>query len=218
MAAVTRPARALLAELIEQHGHADTPRVYTDLLPIRELFWRRLDPLMKLCRSRGGRVLDFGGGNGVLLPTLARRFDEVVCVDLDAAVARALAEREGLARVVIREGPIDTLGLPDDHFDAVTACDVLEHMKDLPPLVHALVRVLKPGGELLVSLPTENRMYELGRAVIGYEKPSDHFHTGAEVVEELARHLELDAVRYFPIPLAPIGLFLLVRLVKPARA
>jgi hypothetical protein len=32
-------------------------------------------------------VLDFGGGNGVLPPTLTRLCDEVVCLDLDAAIA-----------------------------------------------------------------------------------------------------------------------------------
>ena len=214
-AGVTRPTTALLSELIAQHGYEDTPSVYTDpRLLVRELFWRRLDALLALARSRGGRVLDFGGGNGVLLPTLARRFDEVICVDVHVAVARALLDREPLANVALREGRIESLALPAGHFDAIVAADVLEHMKELAPIARELARVLRPGGELLVSLPSENPFYELGRAVFRYRKPEDHYHAGARVVEELGRHLELRTLRWFPLNVAPLGVFLLARLTR----
>jgi SAM-dependent methyltransferase len=216
---VTRPTTAVLAELIEQHGYEDTPTVYTDpRVLVRELFWRRLDALLALSRSRRGRVLDFGGGNGVLLPTLSRRFDQVTCVDVHASVARALVERESLPNVVVREGRIEALALPAGHFDAIVAADVLEHMQDLPPIARELARLLRPGGELLVSLPSENPFYELGRALFRYRKPDDHYHAGAQVVEELARHLELSELRHFPLNVSPLGVFLLARLVRPEAA
>jgi SAM-dependent methyltransferase len=215
-AGVTRPTTALLSELIARHGYEDTPTVYTDpRLLVRELFWRRLEALLALSRSRGGRALDFGGGNGVLLPTLARRFDEVTCVDVHAGVARALLERQPLANVAVREGRIESLALPENGFDAIVAADVLEHMEDLAPVARELARVLRPGGELLVSLPSENPFYELGRALFRYRKPEDHYHAGASVVEELGRHLRLRTLRWFPLNVAPLGVFLLARLTKP---
>ena len=219
-ASVVRLEPARVAALAERLGHDDTPRVYHDRsFLVRELFWRRLDALLGLSRAPArNRVLDFGGGNGVLAPTLSRLYREVVCVDLRTEMAEEIARSEQLPNVTARAGDIATLGLPADSFDTVVAADVLEHIIDLDALARELKRVLVPGGELLVSAPSENRFYELGRRVFRYTKPDDHYHAAGFVETTIARHLPRAQRRYFPVNIAPLAVFSLGRFVKLAES
>lgn len=208
--------RRLMAKLAREHGHADTPIVYHDRQwLVRELFWRSHDSLLDLSRPPSRkRVLDFGGGNGVLLPTLSPRFDEVVCVDLHARMAREVVRLFELPNVEVMEGDIFQLKLPDGHFDTIIAASVLEHIEDLPPLAAEIARLLAPGGELLVNVPSENRFYELGRRVFRYIKPADHYHDAGYVTDTLRSHLRLDKKRHFPVNFAPLSVFCLLRFIR----
>jgi SAM-dependent methyltransferase len=212
-----RVERSQMEVLATRFGHEDTPRVYTDRnVLVRELFWRRLGALLSMSRAaRRGRALDFGGGNGVLLPTLSRLYGEVVCVDLRAEMAEEIARGEGLGNLRVHSGELSGLGLPDGHFDSIFAADVLEHVVDLEALAGELRRVLAPGGELLVSCPSENHFYEVGRKVFRYVKPADHLHSATEVERMLGRALPLDRRRYFPVNLPWLGVFSLARFVRP---
>lgn len=215
---VVRVERSRIKALAERLGHEDTPRVYTDpSVLVRELFWRRLEGLLGLSQAVGrGRALDFGGGNGVLAPTLSRLYPEIVCVDLRTEMLEDLVRSEKLTNVSVRTGDLVTLGLPDGHFDTIIAPDVLEHVLDLEALIGELHRLLVPGGELLVSAPSENRLYELGRRVFGYVKPHDHYHSAAFIEGTVARRLPLAHRRYFPlnVPLPWLAVFSLARFVK----
>jgi len=205
-----------MAALAARLGHDDTPRVYHDRsVFVRELFWRRLDALLDLSRSpRRERVLDFGGGNGVLGPTLSRLYGEVACVDLRTEMAEEIARSEGLGNVTARAGDIFSLGLPDGHFDTIIAADVLEHIIDLDALVGEFERVLASDGELLVSAPSENRFYEFGRRIFGYTKPDDHYHAAPYVEERIAQRLRPVRRVYFPFHAPLLAVFSLARFVK----
>jgi len=218
-AGVVRLERSRMEALIARLGHDDTPRVYTDRsVFVRELFWRRLEALLRLSKAPAdGRVLDFGGGNGILTPTLARRYREVVCVDLRTEMAQEVCQAERLANVTIRQGDLASFALPADSFDTIVAADVLEHISDLAPLVTEFRRLLTPGGELLISAPSENRFYDLGRRVFRYTKPDDHYHESAYVDETIRGLLTPAQRRYFPFNVSPLAVFLLARFVKEQR-
>ena len=89
---VVRVEPSRMEALIARTGHEDTPRVYSDRsFLVRELFWRRLEALLALSAvPERRRVLDFGGGNGVLLPTLSHLYQEVTCVDLRTEMAQEI--------------------------------------------------------------------------------------------------------------------------------
>ena len=204
-----------MEEMVARLGHEDTPRVYNDRnVLVRELFWRRLDALLALSRSKRERVLDFGGGNGVLTPTLSRLYRGVVCVDLRTEMAEELVRAEGITNVSVHAGLLAELHLPDGHFNTIIAADVLEHIVELEALVAEMHRLLAPGGELLVSAPSENRFYELGRRVFGYTKPDDHYHSAAFIEETVTRRLPRAQRRYFPVNLSWLAVFSLARFVK----
>jgi 2-polyprenyl-3-methyl-5-hydroxy-6-metoxy-1,4-benzoquinol methylase len=132
--------------------------------------------------------LDFGGGAGVFLPTLAKKFRDVTLVDLEADQAELVKSRYKLVNVTITKSDIAALDFARSPFDVAVAADVLEHFRDLAFPIRTLKAWLKPGGLLFTSLPTENYVYVFLRKVFGVEKPWDHYHTAYEVEEQLSRN------------------------------
>jgi 2-polyprenyl-3-methyl-5-hydroxy-6-metoxy-1,4-benzoquinol methylase len=89
----------------------------------------------------------------------------------------------------------------------VIALDVLEHVKDLPRTLSELLALLTPGGQLIVSGPTENILYRIGRKVAGPEYSGTYHERGiAEIKNELAHisRIEPIATLYWPVPLFEI--------------
>ena len=188
--------------LREELGNEDMPRVYNDSnVLVRELFWRRFEALLALSAvPERRRVLDFGGGNGVLMPTISRLYQEVTCVDLRTEMAQEIVRSEHLGNVQLHSADLASLALPDASFDTIIAADVLEH--------------IVPGGELLVSAPTENAFYRLGRLVFRYEKPDDHYHESAFIESTVGHRLPMAKRRFFPVNVQPLGVFSLGRYVR----
>ncbi|WP_199485204.1 class I SAM-dependent methyltransferase [Actinomadura craniellae] len=112
----------------------------------------------------GDRVLDMGCGAGRHAFELYRRGAQVVAFDLDAdelagvekmfgAMRLAGEPPEGATAETVR-GDALNLPFPDDHFDKIVASEVLEHIPDDMRAMGELLRVLKPGGQLAVTVPS----------------------------------------------------------------
>lgn len=88
------------------------------------------------------RVLDAGCGEGVIVEEYAERL-AITGVDANYASAR------------VRHGSVTALPFEDGSFDRALCLDVLEHLQyeEQPRALAELFRVLRPGGELLVSVP-----------------------------------------------------------------
>lgn len=170
-------------------GNARHPTLYSHPnIILREGFWwrlREIDRQMSRLGIQGGRCLDIGGGEGVLLPTLAARFDHVTCVDLDTVGAEKIVRLLPLHRADLIEAQFEACNF-NAPFDAIVAADVLEHYPDLGVPVAAIRRCLRVGGFLFTSLPTESAFYIALRRVFGVTKPEDHYHTAAQVERFLA--------------------------------
>ena len=82
----------------------------------------------------GKRILDIGCGRN----------------KLKGAIGLDQNAYEGVDIVANLEGP---LPVPDADFDLVFANQVLEHVRDLTPLLMEIHRILKPGGQLLAHVP-----------------------------------------------------------------
>lgn len=104
----------------------------------------------------GGHVLDVGTGPGRLLVEIARaRPDaEVTGVDVEPAMvelAQRAARAEGLGeRVRVEVANVAELPLEAFSVDAAVATLTVHHWPDADRAVRELVRVVRPGGSLLV--------------------------------------------------------------------
>ena len=103
----------------------------------------------------GARILDAGCGSGRNMVLLAR-YGQVTGVELSAASV-AVAQRRGVGDVI--EGSVDDLKFPDDSFDFAVSLDVLEHLDDDSAALDELRRVVRPGGQLLVTVPAYPRLW-----------------------------------------------------------
>ena len=100
----------------------------------------------------GGRVLDVGCASGGLLELLRARAGHLAGLELSASAATAAAQ---IADHVV-QGALEDPDLPfdEDAFDLVVLADVLEHLADPAAGLSRAVRWCRPGGAVLVSVPT----------------------------------------------------------------
>ena len=102
-----------------------------------------------------GPVLDLGSGMGVMARELARRGLPVESVDVsaeDQEVAASLTEGTGVESRV-RFTPADgaALPFPDGNFASAISFNVLHHLADGASVLREIVRVVRPGGVLLLA-------------------------------------------------------------------
>ena len=105
---------------------------------------------------REGRILDMGCGDGALTGVLQERLRLAVAgVDTSEkglALAREMFARRGLAGDFKRVGGYDT-GFTDASFNVVVCSDVIEHVDDPGAMLKEILRLLVPGGRLIVTTP-----------------------------------------------------------------
>ena len=134
---------------------------------IEEDLWKGLErstqAIVQRHLSPGSTILDVGVGLGRLLDPLSE-FDRYgVDISQDyLARAREVGIRVAFARA-------EELPFADSVFDAVVACDVLEHVLDLNVVCREMLRVLKPGGLLVVRVPSREDLSVYLRDDLPYE-------------------------------------------------
>jgi SAM-dependent methyltransferase len=112
---------------------------------------RRLSDRFLRHEAARGDLLEIGCGPGFLLAELRDLGWNVTGVELsDYAVHHA---RETL-HLDVRLGSIDSLDLGESSFDAVFMGDVLEHLPRPVEVLERVHRLLRPGGVLLVAIPS----------------------------------------------------------------
>ncbi|HEX6046167.1 MAG TPA: class I SAM-dependent methyltransferase [Pyrinomonadaceae bacterium] len=107
----------------------------------------------QICRQvtdRRPRILDVGCGTGANLLLLSK-YGQAEGVDVSED-ALAFCRARGLDKV--RLGAGEELPYEDGTFDLVTAFDVVEHMDDDLAGLTEMRRVLRPGGRVLLFVPT----------------------------------------------------------------
>jgi len=168
------------------------------------LFWERISHAMREIEKKGrlNKVLDFGCGSGVMLPFLAERVEHIVAVDVDLEPLRRIEKHVSFA---------EHIHFTDTHkhvekgsLDLITALDVLEHVNDLETIVSELASLLKPGGEIIVSGPTENIFYQVGRLLAG-PTYSGHYHVRDiyDIENSVQKYFDVQRIKtlYVPVPL-----------------
>jgi ArsR family transcriptional regulator len=98
-------------------------------------------------------VADLGCGEGYLTVETARWAKHVTAVDRSAGVlarAKALAARKKFSNITWKKGELEHLPLDDGTIDVALLSQALHHAGDPAAALHEAVRILKPGGRLLI--------------------------------------------------------------------
>lgn len=105
-------------------------------------------------------ILDIGCGGGRTIQKLAAIVKEGKVYGVDYAQGSVAASRNQNAaainngRVNIQQGSVSQLPLADNTFDLATAIETQYYWPDLPNDMREILRVLKPGGTLLIIAET----------------------------------------------------------------
>ncbi len=108
----------------------------------------RLANLLGLPTS--GWLLDMGGGTGRVAATLRPMVGRLVISDLSVPMLTQ-AVAKGIACAVQAEA--EGLPFPDGHFERILVVDALHHFADQRRAIGELLRVLHPGGRLVIEEP-----------------------------------------------------------------
>jgi len=148
----------------------------------------------------GDRVLDMGCGAGRHAFEMYRRGADVVAFDQDGdelagvldlfGAMKEAGEAPAGAEADIKQGDALSLPFPDGEFDRVVAAEVLEHIPADIPAIAELVRVLRPGGTLAVSVPRwfpEIVNWKLSKAYHEVEGGHIRIYTDAELTDKVTR-------------------------------
>jgi len=118
---------------------------------------RRLQMILQAsAQAIHGRVLENGCGVGLYMERLAQHCGALIGLEYD--FERAQAARGRAAQILCAAG--ESLPFPDGSFDLVLSHEVLEHVQDDRAAAREMVRVLRPGGRMLVFVPNRGYPFE----------------------------------------------------------
>lgn len=133
---------------IEKHLLRSGPHIDDDF---------RSSNLNRLVRNyiKGHKVLDVGCGTGTLAMELVRRGHDVICQD----PSQALTDLCRLMFAKWNAGPVQVLRRSAEEisetnvYDTVLLLDVLEHTENDRRVLHNIFQSIKPGGQLVLTVP-----------------------------------------------------------------
>ncbi len=113
--------------------------------------WRAAEIAAIRSRALARPILDVGCGDGLVAAVALGRVD--VGVDPDPAQLARAAATGCYERLV--PAPVERVDLPPGAFATALSNSVLEHVPDVDAALSAIARLLRPGGRLVMTAPTE---------------------------------------------------------------
>lgn len=135
-------------------------------LPPRYLF-RRSELLRQL--RPGERFLELGAADLTLSRELLGRFESGVAIELtpdaEEAWQRLPTEQQQRLTVMVADAMEDEV---EGEFDAVVFCEVLEHIDDDAGWLRMIHERLRPGGQLVASVPSRMKYWTHHDEMVGH--------------------------------------------------
>jgi ubiquinone/menaquinone biosynthesis C-methylase UbiE len=147
-------------------------------------------------------ILNAGCGAGDLSLDLAALGHRVLGIDLSTdyiRLARGNAATAGVENCSFLVSSIEDFHT-DEEFDCVVATDVLEHIEDDKAAWDKLVRLVKPGGMLLITVPAGQWLFGFHDEALGHYRRYSH----QQLARLIAQSCRIDALRYFGFSLIPV--------------
>lgn len=111
--------------------------------------------LDKLKCIHGGKVLDVATGRGNFIHYLAEGltdFESITGIDfIDESILEQVSRNFEDARICFRRMDASSMDYPSSSFDTVCLSNSLHHLEDLDLVLQEIMRVLKPGGTLILN-------------------------------------------------------------------
>lgn len=190
-------------------------RQYQELFELEETYWwfvGRRELVRRLVQRYGSgeaqRLLDAGCGTGGTLSKLAG-LAELYGFDY-SEFALAFCRGRGFSRLAA--GDLTALPYRGDCFELVVNCDVLEHVDDDRAGLAEIVRVLRPGGVLVLTLPAHRFLWSEHDEALAHRR-----RYSARQLRQMLQEAGLEVVKLSPVVVAAFGPILVFRLLQRLR-
>lgn len=157
-------------------------RFFLEAYPvIKKYFQEKADKI-------GAKILEVGTGTGRYGLKIAQDFPEskIFLTDIleeSLGLARKLAEGWGINNVEFKKEDARRMSFPNNEFDIVFSDAVIQHLPDDLAAVREMVRVLKPGGRIVLSVVNKRNFHTLYKMLKGrkYEYGYEKSYTRSEL-------------------------------------
>ena len=130
-------------------------RVAQDWDEMRESFFSdevREEALSTATVQKGKIAADIGAGTGFISESLIQAGLQVIAVDQSEAILKEMKRKfAGIETIDYRVGQAQNLPIPDATVDYAFANMYLHHVESPPKAIAEMVRILKPGGKLVIT-------------------------------------------------------------------
>lgn len=186
---------------------------------IEYIFWKRIKIAYLYAKKnikKGGKILDFGCGTGLLSYILAKGSFRVTANDIEFGPLNLVKEKIRFQdNIEFIEGDLIKQNLKENTFDLIIALDVLEHIDNLKDYISLFQRILKPGGIILVSGPTENFLYKVGRKLAGKRFTGNyHMNNISNIRREFSLYMPVKTISKIVWPFTLFEVFIAANLSK----
>jgi len=129
----------------------------------QEIVKRRFRLTRDSVKLEGKKILDFGSGNGAQTVEFANSDCTIFALDINGdslEVLKNIAVKEKYKDIHVIDYDADIIPLKTNSIDLVISYEVLEHVRNENESLSELYRVLKPGGEMVFSVPNKWWIFE----------------------------------------------------------
>ena len=190
-------------------------RDFEELYDLEETYWwfvgrRKLvrQLLQRFVGNPEALVLDAGCGTGGTMKEVA---DSARICGCDCSPhALAFCRRRGFTNVAA--GDLSALPYADGTFAAVLSCDVLEHVPDDRAGLAEMVRVLQPGGHLIITVPAHRFLWSEHDEALAHRR-----RYSARELRHKLQDAGTQVVKLSPVVVAAFGPILAFRLAQRLR-
>ncbi len=131
----------------------------------RTYWWFRgkqflIDVFLKryLSESKDNKLLDIGCGTGIILE-LMKKHGSGYGIELSALGIKMLKQKN--LNLLVQSDANRPMPFKDDVFSAITCLDVLEHLDSDFELLKEMVRICKPGGVIVITVPAMRFLWSI---------------------------------------------------------
>lgn len=169
------------------HLGADDLRILLERLGPSLGVWRAAEIAVLRTQPYPPPVLDLGCGDGIVTSFVLPHVD--IGVDPCSEAIRRASALDLYAR--LEPVPIERIAVSPGSIGTIVSNSVLEHVPDLPSVLQACARLLRGGGRLIFTAPTEafSRWLALPAPAYGAWRNRHYEHRNLWTVDEWSHHL-----------------------------
>lgn len=158
-------ASILLKTLVKVDYNKINENYFESTTPfVTKIFRNRLEIALALAQLKDDlTILDVGSSYGYFIMMIHSLYPSCKCYGIDNDPDWVGRPAEFIPNCTFKVANAANMPFKNEYFDVVFALDVIEHIRNIDPVIKEIHRVLKPNGLAILSGPTESWFYKFCR-------------------------------------------------------